>query len=178
MINWFESSLKFVLAREGGKCDDPLDRGGRTNMGITQRVYDSWRFDKGLTKRDVWLMPEEEAATIYKELYWDAVRGDDLPHPLDLILFDSAVQHGAREAAIFVHGALGVEEADAIGPLTLQQIARVDPTELAVEVVTERVDFYRHLIAVDPDQKRFEAGWGNRIALLCETAGLQDPGEV
>ena len=39
----YERSLQFVLEREGGRVDDPRDRGGRTNKGVTQRVYDAHR---------------------------------------------------------------------------------------------------------------------------------------
>ena len=36
----------------------------------------------------------EHVKIIYKKGYWDVVQADSLPHPLDLILFDSAVNHG------------------------------------------------------------------------------------
>ncbi len=178
MQSSFDSALAFVLAREGGKSDDPLDRGGRTNMGVTQRLYDDWRANKGQSKRDVWLMDKDEATQLYIDQFWSKVRGDDLPAPIDMIMFDSAVQHSPEEAAVFVHAAMGVQEADNIGPLTVQQVARYcqehGAKDLAAEIIVERVNFYRHLIAADPSQKRFENGWGNRVSLLCDAAGLQE----
>ena len=36
----FESSLPFILRWEGGFVDHPADPGGRTNKGVTQKVYD------------------------------------------------------------------------------------------------------------------------------------------
>lgn len=39
----FEPALAFVLRWEGGFVDNPADPGGRTNKGITQKVYDAWR---------------------------------------------------------------------------------------------------------------------------------------
>jgi lysozyme family protein len=45
--------LPFVLRWERGLVDDPEDPGGRTNQGITQRVYDAWRRRQGLPAQDV-----------------------------------------------------------------------------------------------------------------------------
>ena len=42
----FEKMLKFVLQEEGGYVNDPHDRGGETNKGITHATYDSYRKSK------------------------------------------------------------------------------------------------------------------------------------
>ena len=47
----FEASLPFVLRWEGGFVDHPNDPGGRTNKGVTQKVYDAWRKRQGLPVR-------------------------------------------------------------------------------------------------------------------------------
>lgn len=36
-----DPALKFVLRWEGGFVDHPDDPGGRTNKGVTQKVYDA-----------------------------------------------------------------------------------------------------------------------------------------
>ena len=38
----FIKSLEAVLEHEGGYVDHPEDPGGRTNMGITQAVYERY----------------------------------------------------------------------------------------------------------------------------------------
>jgi lysozyme family protein len=43
----FEAALPFVLRWEGGFVDHPNDPGGRTNQGVTQKVYDDWRRRQG-----------------------------------------------------------------------------------------------------------------------------------
>ena len=40
MLKNFVTSLETVLKHEGGYVDHPKDPGGRTNMGITQAVYE------------------------------------------------------------------------------------------------------------------------------------------
>ena len=67
----FPASLKLVLASEGGNDDDPLDHGGRTSRGITQREYDAWRSAKGLPIIDVWTAPQADVTTIYHDEYWN-----------------------------------------------------------------------------------------------------------
>lgn len=39
----YSAALRQILKFEGGYVDDPVDPGGATNFGITQRTYDSWR---------------------------------------------------------------------------------------------------------------------------------------
>jgi hypothetical protein len=52
----FADALSHLLVREGGKVDNPKDPGGRTNQGVTQRVYNGWRTRSHLPVRDVYLI--------------------------------------------------------------------------------------------------------------------------
>ena len=42
----FEDIIAVVLKHEGGFVDDPDDRGGATNWGVTQKVYETFREEK------------------------------------------------------------------------------------------------------------------------------------
>lgn len=55
-----------VIAREGGYCDHPADRGGPTKFGITEAVARAEGYDGSM--RD---LPRSTAARIYRVLYWD-----------------------------------------------------------------------------------------------------------
>src|SRR6201986_252592 len=66
----FTASLPFILRWEGGFVDDPDDRGGRTNKGVTQNVYHAWRADQGLPQQDVQQINDQEVAAIYYQRYW------------------------------------------------------------------------------------------------------------
>lgn len=68
--NNFERVLSYIYKREGGYANDPDDRGGKTNYGITHSTYDSWRKKQGLPVRDVTLITKEEVRTIYYNEYW------------------------------------------------------------------------------------------------------------
>ena len=90
----FDSALKFVLRWEGGFVDHPNDPGGRTNKGITQKVYDGWRGRQGRAAQDVQLIGDDEVHSIYASDYWVPPRCDLLATPLDLVQFDTAVNMG------------------------------------------------------------------------------------
>ena len=59
-----------TLVFEGGLSNDPADPGGRTYKGVTQRVYDAYRVEKGLPKQDVALMSNDECYDIYEHQYF------------------------------------------------------------------------------------------------------------
>jgi lysozyme family protein len=99
-------------------------------------------------------------------MYWDKVRGDDLPSGIDLSVFDAAVNCGPYEAAMFLQRALGDDiVADGkIGPLTIA--AADDPVmdaDYLLRVISdERLAFYRRLST----WKAFGRGWSNRVASI------------
>ena len=58
----FAASLPFILRWEGGFVDHPADRGGATNKGVTQRVYDAWRARQGQAPQSVRLIEDARQA--------------------------------------------------------------------------------------------------------------------
>jgi lysozyme family protein len=98
MLANYPDILKRVLKHEGGYTNHPRDRGGPTNKGITQGVYDDFRELAGLPVRSVKLLAPEEMAAIYDRQYWDKVAGDMLPGGLDYAVFDFGVNSGVGRA--------------------------------------------------------------------------------
>jgi len=97
----FEASVERVLRAEGGFVDDPADRGGATNFGISSRAH------PGV---DVASLTREQAKAIYRRDYWDAIGADRLPADLQGAAFDAAVNQGVgwtREALQQANGDLG-----------------------------------------------------------------------
>ena len=41
-LETFDEIIEVVLEHEGGYVDDPDDRGGATNWGVTQAVYENF----------------------------------------------------------------------------------------------------------------------------------------
>lgn len=155
----FDRALAFVLTWEGGKVDDPVDKGGRTNRGVTQRTYDGWRAEQGLAHRDVWLMEDDELHAIYSGTYWWPAKA--LPWPLSLVVFDTAVLFGTGRATEWLV-AVDWQEAPAVAQ--------------AWAVLCLRRERHRAAVAKDKTQARFLNGWMNRLHALAEAVTGAAPG--
>lgn len=90
----FDQALAFTLREEGGYVANPLDHGGATCRGITQRTYDTYRQRKQLAPNPVAEIQGPEVRDIYRTLYWEPARCDELPAALGVCHFDWAVNHG------------------------------------------------------------------------------------
>jgi lysozyme family protein len=95
----FQRALAFVLEVEGGYTNDPVDRGGATNKGILQRVYDIYRKAEGLRSADVRHILNIEVEEIYRDAYWLEGDCDRMPWPVSLVHFDACVNTGVTQAA-------------------------------------------------------------------------------
>ena len=133
----FQECLKEVLRAEGGYSNNPHDPGGRTNHGITQRIYDTYRGKR--RKQDVLKITPVEVATIYKDYYWDPVMADTLPYGYDYTLFDAAVNSGPRIAIVWSH--------------------HVRKDHFLLDYSNVRLHWLRKL----PTWRYFGAGWSRRI---------------
>lgn len=167
----FLYALKLVLAYEGGYTNDPHDPGGETNLGILHTEYDRYRRELGLPTRSVKSLTRDEAADIYFRKYWVATGCDTIPGPLNIALFDSAVNTGNRQATLFLQRALGVVADGRLGPTTLAAARKRNPRTVAVNLLLERVLFYHKLNTF----KYFGEGWLNRIARLAQALKLELP---
>lgn len=158
----FERALQLLLAHEGGLVDDPDDRGGRTNYGVTHATYDGYRKREGLGVQPVDRITGDEVRAIYKRSYWDACRCDELPWRLAYPTFDAAVNSGPSRAIEWLQGGLGVAQDGIIGPVTFAAANRSDEGA-AFAVCRERMDYIVELVRRDRSQLKFLKGWARRI---------------
>jgi lysozyme family protein len=96
--------IQALIDREGGFVSNPADRGGPTKYGITEAVARAHGFAGAM--RD---LPRDEAAAIYKRLYWLRPRFDQVAKRSGTIaaeLFDTGVNMGPSVAATFLQRAL------------------------------------------------------------------------
>ena len=168
----FDAAMPFILRWEGGFVDHPKDPGGRTNKGVTQRVYTAWRARRGLPQQDVKFITEAEVKEIYEGDYWLPPRCNQLPTKLDLVQFDTAVNMGVGRAVRILQGALGCGVDGQFGPGTAQAVARCEPRSAVAAYCDAREAFYRRLVVAKPDLKVFLKGWLNRLNSLRREVGL------
>lgn len=165
----FSKALAFTLTYEGGYSNHPADRGGPTNKGVTQRVYDQYRKNKMLPKRTVRLISDNEVSDIYRSMYWDKVEGDKTDPKIAAFLFDTAVNSGPSRAVRFLQQALGIYADGVIGPVTRESLEDAEakyPEKLLEKLFDIRENFFRS-IGVGT-QRVFLKGWLNRLKGLKE----------
>jgi lysozyme family protein len=154
----FNACLALVLKSEGGYVNHPADPGGRTNLGVTQKVWENW-VGHPVTEADMRALTPDDVAPMYKAKYWDAVKGDYLLSGVDYVVFDTAVNSGTARAAKLLQTSLGITADGAIGPATLTAMQACDPIKLIKDICAERLAFLQGLSTFGT----FGNGWTRRV---------------
>jgi len=155
----FEECLEFVFEAEGGYSNDAHDLGGETQYGITHEEYYSWLKRKGKEKKNISQITKEEASLIYREDYWEKFGCHNTPAPLNLVLFDTAIQHG---------------KARQLYKQALDESPKFNssPSNVARALIEVRREYYHSLVRKNSTQGKFLKGWMNRLDNLKKRAGL------
>lgn len=139
-VNEFRKAMEFVALHEwgnrpdGGYTNDPDDPGGETKWGISKRAYPN---------EDIKNLTPERALQIYASDYWDKAGCDDIPFPLNVVVFDSAVNCGVGVARWWLKDALTVDD-----------------------YLEMRKGYYLGIVDRKPSQGKYLKGWLNRIGDL------------
>lgn len=155
--NW-NRSFQLMLKSEGGYANHPSDPGGRTNLGVTQAVWENW-VGHTVTEKEMRALTPEKVEPLYKRKFWDACRCDDLPSGVDYLVFDMAVNAGVGRSAKLLQRVLDVAQDGAIGPITLAVAEHKGALTIIEEFSKVREEFYRSL----PTFGTFGNGWLNRV---------------
>ena len=165
MQNNFESSLALVLQHEGGYVNHPSDPGGRTNLGVTQRVWEQYVGHK-VDEAEMRSLTKEMVSPLYRKEYWDAVHGDKLPCGADYLAFDFAVNAGSFRCVKTIQRALNITADGVIGPVTVKAIQDTNAEDFINNFSAAKESFYRGLTTFPT----FGKGWLNRVAESKKTA--------
>ena len=174
--NAFVRALAFTLKWEGGYVHHPADKGGATNMGVTEATARAHGY-----MGDMKALPANVAADIYNAI-WTGCKASklaELERPLTaVVLFDTAVNSGSTGAAKLLQGCLGLllpisltADGD-IGPATLAACRDVQDATLARSLLSQRLGLLNSIVAKRPDQRVFLAGWLRRVFALAKEMGL------
>lgn len=140
----FKKALKFVLDREGGYVNNPNDRGGATNKGITQNTYNAWLKKNGKATKDVKTITDAEIKAIYYNNFWLAAGCQKMTPKFAVMCFDTAVNMGVSRVKEFLKAC---------------QYTDIDAYFIA------RIRKYNEF-AKNESQRTFLHGWLNRIYAL------------
>lgn len=167
-----DAMIADLIRREGGYVNDPDDSGGPTKYGITQAALEDW-LDRDCTENDVKALTENEAAEIYRAIYYFLPRIDALPASLQAHVFDIGVNSGPRAAIKMLQRALNsllchVNEDGIIGPQTIAAVRTQPPSKINNALVEIRRKFYESIVADNPEKQKFMKGWCSRADLFLE----------
>ena len=169
MNSSFSKIVAKTLVWEGGFVDNPNDPGGRTNKGITQKEYNSYRTRKGLPAADVLNIGDDEVQDIYYNDYFLQVHADLLEGFIKVQwkIFDIGVNMGVGRAIKFVQTIIGVVPDGQWGPksqnaLVLYQGPAGWDDNMMSQLVHMQVQRYNDLVVANPKLSVFLHGWLKR----------------
>lgn len=152
MVNNFDQAFTGVIGVEGGYSNDPNDPGGETKYGISKRAYP----DENIPN-----MTLERAKMLYKRDYWDAAKCDLTPYPLDVLVFDAAVNQGVEPAIKMLQKVLNVAQDGVFGADTQRKVKDAGK-ECCALYMAERALRYTGTRNFD----RFGRGWFKRLFIV------------
>jgi lysozyme family protein len=130
----FDKIMTIIFTFEGGYVNDPDDPGGETKYGISKKAF---------PKEDIKALTKERAKEIYHKLYWDAIKGDDLPDRIDACMMDTAVNTGVGRAVVLAKDSKTVDD-----------------------YLFNRLAFYLSISKKNPTLKKYLWGWMYRVIAL------------
>jgi lysozyme family protein len=158
----FDIALKETLSHEGGWAKHPSDPGGSTMKGVTKATYEGW-LGKAVNDRELEHIPDEHLVAIYRDLFWNRIRGDELPPPVAMMVFDFAVNSGPARAIRHLQSVVGASPDGQLGPQTMaaidNYIARYGIEGLIKSYSFSRLRYLRDL----KTWRIFGRGWEKRV---------------
>ncbi len=155
----FNAALDFVFENEGGFSNNPFDRGGPTNLGITQETLAKFR-GRPVSEDDIRNLTSNEAMKIYHAFYWAPLALDQVVFSaLCIMFFDQAVNRGVVTVARQMQNLVGVKEDGLVGPVTIAAINSKEPYALGIQFFKKTQLSYAQIIRRAPDQAVFLYGW-------------------
>lgn len=169
--------IEAILRHEGGLSDHPKDPGGRTNMGVTQDIYNAWRHSKGMPQQGVGKITSREVECLYSDFYLEPIWFRALPPGTDYAVADFAVHSGATLAVIITQAAVNIvlgkiganyriRQDGVMGPETLAAIRRVPAARLLKRLKHKRLQFLGGL----EHWPTFARGWARRVEEVTDEA--------
>lgn len=151
----------FILSFEGGYVNDPDDRGGATNRGVTLATYRSV-FGKDKTAADLKGITDGEWDTVFRSLYWDKCMGDGIAdQSVANLLVDFAWHSGVAKAVRAVQSVVGAKQDGIMGSKTLHAVNASDAKALFSGLHRKRVAFLTSL--AKGTQRKYLKGWLRRV---------------
>ena len=171
----FSKISSVILQHEGGYVNDPNDRGGETNMGITIATWRAYApSDLGIeaTTNTLRNMTKEQAEIIYYNHYWEPKGFCKLETiKIALMLYDWTITSGRAVTQVrkMLHNEYNINlvVSNTMDDDMIHCINAIEDQEQLLSRIAEvRKEYYRSLTITNGEpntQVRFLTGWINRV---------------
>lgn len=151
----------FIISWEGGFVNDPHDRGGATNKGVTITTFRKV-YGQNKTVNDLKRMTDEEWLYIFKRYYWNKWKAEQInSQSIANLLVDWFWTSGNYGIKIPQY-ILRLKVDGIVGPKTLSAINNCpNEKELFTRLWNEREEFFKRI--ANGTQRKFLNGWLNRL---------------
>ena len=167
-----EKLAPIVAKWEGGYVNDPIDKGGATNMGVTVVAWKLLGYDKNgdgvINNADMKLLSKDDFKFILRK-YWDKWQGDQIKNQSIANILVDWYWGSGKWGIVIPQRILGFKgkQCDGVaGKETLKRLnAEIDKDAEALfnKIFLARVKFLDDIVKNNPSQKRFIKGWKNRL---------------
>lgn len=158
---------KFILSFEGGFVNDPKDRGGATNKGVTIATWRKQGYDKDgdgdIDVDDLKRITDEDALRILEKNYFNRWRAAEIEDQSVANMLVDWVWCSGKNGITIPQRLLYVKPDGIVGPVTLKMVNSYDPKDLFYKLYEAREKFLKGICERDPAQKRFLKGWLRRL---------------
>jgi lysozyme family protein len=152
-----------LLHWEGKYVNDPLDPGGETNYGITQKSWTAFINNSPNMPASVKDISQDDAKVFYLLTYWRPLKCRLIDsQPMADALLSFAVNQGQGRAVKRLQKILGVTQDGIIGQNTIDAINSKNGNELCNQFCEETKNYFSNLIKKRPSLSKFANGWSNR----------------
>ncbi len=166
-MNRFDNAFTVIIGEEGGLSTNPADPGNWTGGVCGRGMLRGTRFGiaaAGHPELNITALTLEDAKNIYQSDYWVPIRGDELPLPLALLVFDAAVNCGVNRAVRWLQMAVRCPVDGVMGDQTMTALkaATGSGAGLCSEFQAQRLTW----MAALPTWHVFGLGWARRLCSL------------
>lgn len=163
-MNTIEKRITDFFSKwEGGIANDPNDKGGFTNRGITLVTFKNY-FGKNKTINDLKNITDEQWFYIFKNGYYDKIKCAEIKNDNIQLIWCDWFWGSGKWAITKVQTLVGVEDDGIVGPKTLDAINNFKTQKDLFDKIKQlRINFVYSIVKNNPSQKKFLKGWLNRI---------------
>jgi lysozyme family protein len=158
----FQRAFDLLMLREGGYSNDPRDRGGETNFGVSDLadgVKDGAADLDGDGAADVKILDltVAQAMAYYREKVWRPMNCQAMPWSVAVVLFMAGVNCGLGRASMWLQETVGTKQDGVIGGKTLIALNKRRADDVSLDLTVRCLIYYNSL-----GRAEYIKGWTRR----------------